>query len=220
MSANEEQDRILVRSDGLARCSWCSTPESSEWVTSAAGKIYCSNECLRADEAIREQRYGYALLGIGLVASVPLIAAMVIYPPYGLLSPLLLYGLLFLVLGLGRLGNAREGRKYLDRQGKYEDVAPLECPYCNQLNPPNAVRCLQCDAPLAQAPFATRTTPPWIQHAARHNRVRCPHCSAVYSYPAGVDSTGHLVCQNCGKRFVPPNPGQRARSHDSRLGFS
>jgi uncharacterized Zn-finger protein len=216
---NEEEGRILVRSDGLARCSWCGTPESHEWVTAATGKIYCSKECLGADESVREKRYGYVQLCIGLTVSVPLIAAMVVYPPFGWLSPFLLYGALLTILGLGRLENAREGRKYLDREGKHADVAPLECPYCNQLNPPNAVRCLQCDAPLAQAPFSAKTAPPWIHRTTRPNRVRCPHCSAMYSYVNGVDSTGHLVCQNCGKRFVPRRAVYKDRSPDSRLEF-
>jgi len=207
MVLSEESERILVRKDTIARCSWCGSPESNKWVSGQNDEIYCTPECWQAASMGKRK--------IAAGARICLALAMILFPTIAILTSNLslaaagmqfgLTGFLILLLGLAMYLGANEGKKYQDRKGKYSGISPIECEYCMHSNPPRATRCLNCDAPLTGAPFLSEAIPPWISKQSKVKGVRCPFCNAIYSYlPSVISDDGQVNCQNCTRQFLVP----------------
>jgi hypothetical protein len=219
-----DSDRLFVKKDNLARCAWCGTPESPNWIVNQRGEMFCSSECQSARDSSREINRGFlsACFG-GIIVLVPIIAMLRSSIPFGPPIPTgqfesvaiwMMFGFLFLIAGVGGMIAGYEGKKYRDRKDKYNDVTLLQCEYCSQTNSPNRVRCQYCGASLTKAPFRYETTPPWIRKEMHLGRFRCPYCSSIYSYSvSNFENDGSVRCQNCGKPFVPQFPyGQLQKS--------
>jgi predicted Zn finger-like uncharacterized protein len=210
-----ESDRLLVAKKNIARCAWCGTPESNNWVTTQYDGIFCSPECRAARYSTRSIIGGIIFSCIGLLFVVMPLLALVRNPvpdyQSGSIVGFMFSGVLLGLCGIWMMAAGGLSRKYLVRKGQYSDIALLECEYCLQANPPSNTRCQYCGAPLTRAPFAYDTMPPWIQGQMMNEehlaRFRCPRCNAIYSYDVSkVESDGSVRCQNCLKPFVPPYP--------------
>jgi len=204
----DEPDRIVVSKDRLARCTWCGTLESNGWVFSEKGKIYCTTECMLADNVGRTRISAIATLACSIVILLPYLIFFALGSPGIGMEPtweFIIFGIMFFILGIGGVLTMNEGKKYQDRKGKYNGTPPLECEYCNHPNPPSATRCLNCDAALSRAPFVSESIPPWIYKQKRVKGVKCPHCHAIYSYlPSMISDDRQVVCQNCNRQFSLP----------------
>lgn len=211
-----DSDRLLLKKDNLARCAWCGTPESPQWVNSPKGEMFCSSECESAKYSSRSFDGGFltAILGC-IIILIPIISILRFpVPPgpnsssaFGSVVVWIISGFLFLMTGIGGIIRGYEGQKYRDRKDKYRDVTLLQCEYCTQTNPPNVLRCQYCGASLTKAPFRYETTPPWVRKQTPLGRFRCPYCKATYSYDASKlvkDDT--VKCQNCNRPFTTPFP--------------
>jgi len=198
-----------VKKDNLARCAWCGTPESDEWITRGRNEIFCSSECQAAKYSTGANLAGYVFTclggGILVLFFFASLAPNILGDPRAV-AEVVVYGLFFLIVGVGTVIGANRGKKYQDRKDKYRDVTLLVCEYCTQANPPSITRCRHCGASLTKAVFSYETTPPWIQKR-RLNRFRCPRCNAVYSYNLlNLQSGGTVKCQNCDRPFVLSRP--------------
>jgi predicted Zn finger-like uncharacterized protein len=214
-TSEPDSDRLLVMKDNLARCALCGTPESPTWVLNEKGEMFCSSECQSAKSSSKTINRGFlsACFG-GIIIFIPIIAIFVFPVPssqilssgqFGSVAVWIIFGLLFLINGVGAMIGGYESKKYRDRKDKYHDATLLQCDYCTQTNPPNVMRCQYCGASLTKAPFKYETTPPWIRKQMHLGRFKCPHCSATYSYDvAKLDNDGTIKCQNCMKPFTPP----------------
>ncbi|RDE14582.1 MAG: hypothetical protein C4K48_05920 [Candidatus Thorarchaeota archaeon] len=208
-----DYDRILVKKDNLARCAWCGTPESDEWITTERNEIFCSSECQAAMYsvgAVGSTGAGFACSCLGGIMLLALVFSASLNPGMSSMrnvaADLLVIGILFLLTGGLIMFGGNEGKNYQDRKDKYRNVSLLVCEYCTQTNPPSVTRCTYCGASLTRAMFSYETTPPWIQKR-RVNRFRCPRCKAVYSYdPSSLQRDGTVKCQNCDMPFVPSRP--------------
>lgn len=221
---SNQPDRIVVSTDRIARCKWCGTPESNKWVFSEKGDIYCTTECMLAGNVGKTKLYAYATLFCSFLIIIPYFLVFISgsFGVYWFGFELLIYGICFFIIGIARLATMNEGKKYQDRKGKYSGTPPFECEYCNHPNPPNAARCLNCDATLSRAPFASESIPPWIHKQKKAKGVKCPHCNAVYSYlPSMILDDGQVVCQNCNQQFSVPTRGTvtRTTEHQRRSGY-
>ena len=201
---SEESDRIVVSTDKLARCQWCGSPQSNEWVYSEKGGIFCSYEC----EIAAGARKAWITSLILLIGSILIVIPYVVTLSLGnIMMPLggfelFFWGIMMLFASIAGFVFSFEGSKYRDRKGKYFGTSPIECEYCRHSNPPSATRCLNCDATLTNAPFTSEEIPPWIQKHKRVTGVKCPHCNAVYSYlPPMISVEGSAACQNCNRQI-------------------
>ncbi|MFW9963120.1 MAG: hypothetical protein ACFFCX_06140 [Candidatus Sifarchaeia archaeon] len=208
--SDEHPDRVLVSEDNLARCKWCGTPESPRWTISKSENIYCTHQCMLADESSRNRRSGKFGIGCGLVLSIPFILSAFVFPPFANVGIfLMLYGMLFLVIGIGQYAESREGQKYKDRKDRYRGISPIICPYCSHQNSPHIKACQNCGAPLSKASFSRATIPPWLQKTTLSGAFisggfKCPYCSVIYSYRYfHVSHDGMVICQNCARPFRP-----------------
>lgn len=218
-----DSDRILVKKDNLARCAWCGTPESDEWITTQRNEIFCSSECQSAkyayipDNRDRLITYLFASLGVGTLLA-PILYNYLNPSFYGdpkIIADMFAFGIMCLIVSAAPMLCIGEGAAYQDRKDKYRDISLLVCEYCTQTNPPNVTRCRYCGASLTKAPFSYVTTPPWIQKK-RLNRLRCPRCASVYSYnSSSLRSDGTVKCQNCNEPFVPSRPLAQTYESDS-----
>ncbi|TFG32934.1 hypothetical protein EU528_01900 [Candidatus Thorarchaeota archaeon] len=201
---SDEQDRIVVRKDTIARCAWCGSPESNKWISTPDDDIYCTIECMEA------ATMGKRKLAAG--AYICCAVAMMLLPVIGLATSnyfLVAAGMQFLmaafamfICGFVMYFSANEGKKYQERKGKYRGISPIECEYCMHSNPPSATRCLNCDATLTRAPFVSEAIPPWFHKYKKIKGIRCPHCNAVYSYIGSqISDEGYAACQNCNKQI-------------------
>ncbi len=205
---SKDSDRVVVRKDKLARCMWCGSLESNNWITSEQGDIYCSPECMAAASVGRKK--AGALLYIVCALAMMLFPLLLIISNGGFgIGPLLqlaIIGFFMVICGLIGYLEAIQGKKYQDRKGKYSGIPPLECEYCRYQNPPSATRCLNCDAPLSDAGFAEDALPPWISKQRAVKGVKCPVCGAIYSYsPEQISDDGTVHCQNCNRQFSVPS---------------
>ncbi|MGY5858625.1 MAG: hypothetical protein RTU63_04595 [Candidatus Thorarchaeota archaeon] len=198
------RDRIIVSKDKLAHCMWCGSPQSNEWVLTATGEIFCTNECALAANAGKLWDQSIAVVKCSMVLLITCAVAVVFgFVWIGLLIPLLILLLCSSFIGFTQ---SYAGKEYQDRKGKYAGFPPLECEYCSHPNPPSVPRCLNCDATLANASFRPTSVPPWIIEERKRNLgVICPLCNAVYSYlPAMISDEGQVNCQNCNRQFSVP----------------
>lgn len=206
-----ETDRIVVSKDKLARCQWCGSPQSNEWVYSEKGGIFCSFECETAAGAKNAWLSSIAMLLCSLLIIIPYTVIWALgYFRLGWGGfELFFWAIALFIVSLGGFAYSFEGKKYQDRKGKYGGTAPIECEYCRHSNPPSATRCLNCDATLTRAPFTSDTIPPWISKQKKITGVKCPICNAVYSYlPAMISDEGEVNCQNCNRQFTAPIPSE------------
>jgi len=206
---SDESERIIVRKDKLARCNWCGSPESNKWIPSEEGRLFCTEECMTAATMDRKKQSAAFNLFCGVILIFgPIIFLMGFGFSLAAISgmfELFFYGICLICVGVGIYLSANEGEKYIDRKDRYTGVPPLVCEYCNHPNPPRVTRCLNCDATLSQAPFADDALPPWIHKHAKISGVKCPYCSAIYSYlPAMISDDYDVHCQNCTRQFHLP----------------
>ncbi|MFW9975444.1 MAG: hypothetical protein ACFFDQ_09285 [Candidatus Thorarchaeota archaeon] len=188
----EESDRLLVRSDYLARCKWCGTPHSPDWVKQDYGDLYCSRECQLAASARWKQNIGAFATLTGVV--------MFLIP-----SPAtILIGINLLPLGVCILVQGIVGRKYVDRKDKYTNVELLVCEYCNHINTPGIVVCDNCGAALTGAGFLSDPWPEWFEPPPKPKPTRtrrygpCSNCGKSFVYPI-LSADGKDRCPRCGK---------------------
>ncbi|MHA1935809.1 MAG: hypothetical protein ACW97A_11045 [Candidatus Thorarchaeota archaeon] len=177
----------------MARCKWCGTPHSPNWITNQKGDIYCSDGCQKGATVLQNKRVSFCLIVFG--------SLMMLIPNF----ELIIYGAITLLMGIGAFVSGMEGRKYQDRKDKYKDLQLLVCEYCTQVNPPNVLRCQNCGASIESAEFLGDILPDWFPPTGPFlgfRIVKCPKCAAVYSYDGTkVDDKGMIVCQNCAKSF-------------------
>ena len=200
----QEPDRIVVRKDTIARCTWCGSPESNKWISTPDEGIYCTTECLEAATMGKRKIAAEVSICCG-VAPILIFAIAIVTSNYTLAagaSALFTVGFATLICGLVLYFGANEGKKYQNRKGKYSGISPIECEYCMHSNPPSATRCLNCDATLSRAPFLSDAVPPWIHKYKKTKGMRCPHCNAIYSYTGSqISDDGYAACQNCNQQF-------------------
>jgi DNA-directed RNA polymerase subunit RPC12/RpoP len=202
---SDESDRVVVRKDKLARCKWCGSPESNNWVTSQQGDIYCTAECMEAATMERKKAIAtaYIICSLAVIVLPFLFVGSIGLPVLGPFVELMFYAFCMVICGIALYFTANEGKKYQDRKGKYSGTPPIECEYCKHPNPPSATRCLNCDASLAEAPFVSEAIPPWISKQKKVKGVKCPMCGAIYSYsPEQISDDGIVLCQNCNRQFT------------------
>lgn len=183
-----------------AVCWWCGTIETDNWVE-REGRIYCSVGCHLAATYKENIGMGFCFLSIAFLMGA-------IHPVGGF------FGLFSLI----SFRVAYEGRKYLHKKDKYgapprEKLRTLDfsqrlpsprprlnliCSHCGHLNRVDILRCENCGASLLASDLAKLTVVP----SSNSKRVKCPWCSAVYSYsPSSFREEGSVVCQNCNKSF-------------------
>lgn len=184
----DESDMLFVRSEYLTRCEWCGTPYSLEWVGMQSGRMFCSSECHSAANAEGAQMLGVFVIVGGVLVSL-------VYIPF-----LTFYGLMFVLLGIGFLVKAREGRSYADRKDKYRNTQLLVCEYCNHVNIPGVVECENCGASLVGSEFASDPWPEWfaLPPKLRKKPGRCRNCGESYEYPI-LSADGKHRCPRCAK---------------------
>ncbi|MHA3963233.1 MAG: hypothetical protein AM325_006800 [Candidatus Thorarchaeota archaeon SMTZ1-45] len=190
-AATEKFDRVLVRSDFLARCKWCGTPHSPDWVKSEYGDLYCSRECQSAAGA------GWRRQGGALGT---LIGAVLLLLP----NPAsILIGLNLLPVSLCILIQGVLGRRYVNRKDRYRNAELLVCEYCNHINTPGVVVCDNCGATLTGADFSSDSWPEWfvlppkVNSSRRRKYGTCGNCGRPFNYPA-LSADGKDRCPKCG----------------------
>lgn len=186
MSAQEQEN---------TRCKVCGTSKTDTWIK-YHDMTYCSLDCLRADYRARNMVLGLFLLAFG-------IPVCFLFPLTGFF--LVLFGVIFMhACGMGMRVRYREGMPGVPQDSEWyaemmkrgkPDFLPV-CPYCSHINESESIKCQNCGASLLRAelrPPSTKDTKP----------IRCPMCSAVYSYDRGEDkdSVG-VICQNCNRPFI------------------
>ncbi|MFW9862988.1 MAG: hypothetical protein ACFFEX_03070 [Candidatus Thorarchaeota archaeon] len=201
--SDEHSDRVIVSQDNLARCKWCGTPESPIWTISQSENLYCTPECMLADEASIKRLGGIIFMVLGVLSTIPYIATPFLFPgSVGADNLLIVTGMAFLVIGIAQYAESRKGQKYMDRKDRYRGVSPIICSYCSHQNSPHFTACQNCGAPLTEASFAEESLPPWLHTTS--GVVRCPYCAAFQSYRQVQGTQERLVfCQNCSRLFRP-----------------
>ncbi|MFX1483870.1 MAG: hypothetical protein ACFFCP_11865 [Promethearchaeota archaeon] len=202
--SDERFDRVIVSQDDLARCKWCGTPESPQWTISKNEQLYCTPECMYADEASFRRLIGIGGILCGLILIIPFILLSVFVSPAfaGGGASFMLSGIFLLAISIGEYALSRKGQKYKDRKDRYRGVSPIICSYCSHQNSPHFTACQNCGAPLTEASFAEESIPPWL-HTTR-GVVRCPYCAAFHRYRQVQGVEERLVfCQNCSRLFRP-----------------
>lgn len=201
--SDEYSDRVMVSQDNLARCKWCGTPESPLWTVSKSENLYCTPECMHADEASIKRLSGIGFMLFGLILTIPYILSTFLYPASaGEGSFLGVSGMASFAIGIAQYAESRKGQKYKDRKDRYRGVFPIICSYCSHQNSPHFTACQNCGAPLTKAPFAEESIPPWLRTTS--GVVRCPYCAAFQSYRQVQGMQERLVfCQNCSRLFRP-----------------
>lgn len=189
----EKSDRLLVRSDYLARCKWCGTPHSPDWVKQDFGDLYCSRECQYAATAAWKQYIGAFLILIGVI--------MLLIPSPGTM----LIGINLIPLGVCILVQYIAGWKYFNRKDKYANVELLLCEYCNHIGTTNDVVCDNCGAALTGADFLSDPWPEWFEPPPKPKPTRmkrygpCSNCGKSFGYPV-LSADGKNRCPRCGKK--------------------
>jgi hypothetical protein len=201
--SDEYSDRIIASQDNLARCKWCGTPESPIWTVSKSENLYCTPECMLADEALTNRLSGIGFMLFGLILTIPFILFALPYPArLGEGSPVIVCGMVSFAIGIVGYAEGRKGQKYKDRKDRYRGVSPIICSYCSHQNSPHFTACQNCGAPLTNAPFTEESMPPWLRTTS--GVVRCPYCAAFQSYRQVQGTEERLVfCQNCSRLFRP-----------------
>ncbi|MFW9808610.1 MAG: hypothetical protein ACFFE6_04425 [Candidatus Thorarchaeota archaeon] len=206
--SEDTSDRVIVSQDNLARCKWCGTPESPYWTISKSEKLYCTPECMLADESSSKRITGIGGICFGTLLIIPFIASIFLQPEYagGSIS-LLINGMVLLAIGVAQYAEANEGQKYKDRKDSYRGVSPIICSYCSHQNSPHFTTCQNCGAPLSYGSYSKETMPPWLRKTIPSGVFKCPYCAAIYSYrQASRTHEGLVTCQNCARPFAPAEP--------------
>ncbi len=186
---NGRSDKLLLRAAYVARCEWCGTPHSPDWVVTDTGRMFCSSECRSAAYTGRSQVCGISVTAI-------MVAFLLIPDPMAVLL-----GLTILPIGLCVLAQWIEGRQHLSRKDKYRDTQLLVCGYCNHINASGGVVCEKCGASLADADFVSDPWPEWFAPLPAPRRARrygpCKNCGKSFEFPI-LSADGKDRCPRCG----------------------
>ena len=177
------------------RCKVCGTSKTDRWIK-YDDIVYCSIDCLRADYRAQNMVLGIFVLAFG-------IAVYFVFPLTGFI--LVLFGAVFLhACWMGMKARYREGMPGVSQDSKWyaemmkrqrPEFLPV-CPYCSHINESESIKCQNCGASLLRAELQPPST-------ENKTLVRCPMCSAIYSYQHAEGKDGvRVVCQNCNRPFI------------------